>query len=140
MMVTQANKLLKNKQDFLFNIDILDTKTDKLFSIIKNIVRVIEFQKCKEEIHSVFFSLAHYTDHYLIDLEIALKDKKCKNLANQIAHNKLFANYIIKFQDDFKLGKEMLCKNLLEFILEWTKKQKEIDQLSFNELQGMKTV
>jgi len=126
-MVNLAKEQLSNKSEYLFNIEIIDTKTEKLFSIINSVIRIIEFQKCKEEIHNIFFSLVHFADHNLKDLEIILKDLKCKTYMPQINHNKDFVENIIKLQNNYKEGKDNLCKNLLEFIIKWNNEQKEID-------------
>jgi len=129
-MVTLAKEQLSNKSEYLFNIDVLDTKTEKLFSIINSVIRIIEFQKCKDEIHNVFFSLVHFADHNLKDLEIILKDLKSKTYIPQINHNKDFVENIINLQNDYKEGKDNLCKNLLGFILKWNDEQKEINKQS----------
>ena len=126
-MVNIAKEQINNKNDYLFNIEILDTKTDKIFSITNTIIRIIEFQKCKEEIHNVFFSLVHFADHNLKDLEIILKDLKSKNYKVQINHNKDFVENIIKLQNDYKEGKDNWCQNILSYIIEWNNKQREID-------------
>ena len=129
-MVNLAKEQLNKKSEYLFNIEIIDTKTEKLFSIINSVIRIIEFQKCKEEIHNVFFSLVHFADHNLKDLEIILKGLKSKTYMQQINHNKDFVENIIKLQNDYKEGKDNLCKNLLSYILKWNNEQKEIDKQS----------
>ncbi len=129
-MIKLAKEQLNNKSEYLFNIEMLDTKTEKLFSLISSIIKIIEFQKCKDEIYSVFFSLVHFADHNLKDLEIILKDLKSKTYNMQLNHNKDFVENIIKLQNDYKAGKDNLCRNLLSFILKWSKEQKEIDKQS----------
>jgi len=126
-MIKLAKDQLNNKNDYLFNVEILDTKTEKLFSIINTIVRIIEFQKCKDEIHNVFFSLVHFADHNLKDVEIILKDLKSKSYNLQTEHNKDFVKNIIEFQNNYKAGKDNLCTNLLNYIVEWNNKQREIN-------------
>ena len=129
-MIKLAKEQLNNKSEYLFNVEILDTKTEKLFSIINIVIRIIEFQRCKDDIHKVFFSLVHFADHNLKDLEIILKDLKSKTYFKQINHNKDFIENIIKLQNDYKEGKNNLCKNLLGYILKWNKEQCEIDKES----------
>jgi len=129
-MVDSAKNMLENKKDFLLGTDVLDTKTEKLFSLINKINRIVGFEKCKDEIHSVFFALVHFADHNLKDLELLLKGKKCKTFDTQINHNKKFIESIIKFQKDYNSGKDNLCRDLLEYIVSWTIEQKEIDLLS----------
>ena len=133
-MVDSAKDILENKKDFLLGNDILDSKTEKLFFIINKINRIVGFQKCKDEIHSVFFALVHFSDHNLKDLEITLKGHKCKSFISQINHDKKLIDSIIKFQHDYNEGKDNLCRDLLEYIVLWTIEQKKIDLLSVTSL------
>ena len=107
------------KEEYNTGVKFIDEQHKYFFNIITGLKRNIEKGLCRETASQIFFSLAHYAEHFLIQEEIYFKEA---NFPGIQGHRELHAGFIqrvIQFKEDYKNNVSHTCKSLLPFLEEW---------------------
>lgn len=102
--------------EFNVNVDFIDEQHRYFFKLLKNLESAVNTKTCHENISSIFFSLVHYVDHYLIQEELYFKGLNYPTLQDHHVKHDVFVSGIINMKNDFAGGKKKVCENLLSFM------------------------
>jgi len=99
------------------NVSFIDEHHKKFIDIMNRFQEASETGFCSDKMSEIFFSLVHYTEHYLLKEIIFFKEYP--NFAHhQNAHNE-FIDRITKFQSDYRSGKDGVCKEMYFYLYDW---------------------
>ncbi len=104
-------------------IKVLVENRKKIEDLIDNFSRYVETDDCDKVIVEFFHKISFYTNEYLMNERLFLKQKDTE-LFNQIVdkHRK-FTDKLISFQKDFEQKKPGFCKEFLDFLKNWYAEQ-----------------
>ena len=107
------------RDEFNFGVDYIDEQHRYFFDIMVKIEDCLDTGDCMKNAPDIFFSLARYAEHYIMQEEIYFKDYKFPgHIRHKVLHQD-FINRIILFQKDFENGTVSICKQILEFLEDW---------------------
>jgi hemerythrin len=100
-------------------VKFIDEQHLYFFNIITNLNKSINMGVCRDDASAIFFSLAHYAEHFLIQEEIYFKEADFPGLKDHKTLHASFIQRIIKFQEDFEKDINDTCISLLPFLDDW---------------------
>ncbi len=109
------------KEEYSVNLDLIDNHHKKFIDILNNLHSVISHKPSREDISDIFFSLVYYAENHLVNEEIYLKESEYSSFNQHKEKHNSFVGRIIKFQKDFKEGKQDVCEDLYDFLKDWLK-------------------
>ncbi len=107
------------KAKYNLNLKFIDDQHKYFFNTMNKLRACVEDGSCESSGTGIFFELAHYVEHYLIQEEIYFKDY---HFPNYKQHKELHSNFIerfIRFQKDFESKSDKVCSDMLAFLEEW---------------------
>jgi hemerythrin-like metal-binding protein len=107
------------REEYNFNVKFIDDQHKYFFRTMNKLRECIDEGNCAIAGTDIFFELAHYVEHFLIQEEIYFKDYQFPNYNK---HKKLHNDFIerfIKFQKDFESRSDKVCSDMLEFLEGW---------------------
>ncbi len=107
------------KEEYSVNLDLIDIHHKKFIDILNNLHNAISTKPCREDISDIFFSLVYYAENHLVNEEIYLKERGYPDFARHKENHNNFIERVIKFQEDFRKGKENVCDDMYEFLKNW---------------------
>ncbi len=119
MKISFSSVPLQWKDEYNVNIKFLDEQHQKFLEILNQLKIVIANKNCKNKTSDIFFSLANYAEHFLIQEEIYLKDYQYPGFSQHKESHSLFILRLTKFHEDYKAAKENVCEDMHDFLMEW---------------------
>jgi hemerythrin len=107
------------KEEFNVNVEFIDEQHKYFLNLLNLLIRIVKGEESVEKASEVFFSLAHYAEHYLIQEEIYFKNYQFPKFSEHQEAHKEFIDRVTKFQHDFEMNKENNCRELLEYLEDW---------------------
>ena len=107
------------KDEYNFDVRFIDDQHKYFFRTMNKLRDCIASGNCRGAGTEIFFELAHYAEHFLLQEEIYFKDyqfpdyNKHKDLHNE------FIERFVKFQKDFESDSEKIWSDMLGFLQEW---------------------
>lgn len=108
-------------EEFSSGLVYLDNHRRSFIDIVNELVDLVNEENCASDLPLIFQRLAFYVEEYFVNKEIALMGSS--DLPMQVfkdEHDR-FTDKVTSYQEAFEGGMEKVCRNLLEFILEWFK-------------------
>jgi hemerythrin len=107
------------KEEYNFNVKFIDDQHKYFFRTMNKLSACVNAGNCADSGTEIFFELAHYVEHFLIQEEIYFMEYKFPNyLHHKELHSHLMDRFI-RFQKDFESKSEKVCADMLEFLEEW---------------------
>ncbi len=107
------------KEEYNLNNAFIDEQHKYFFGIMNRIRAVLEKGSCPDKARDIFFALAHYAEHYLLQEEIYLKDYSVPGLRGHRSMHQDFIDKMTRFQEDYSNNKDEVCAELLAFLEAW---------------------
>ena len=107
------------KDEYNVNVSIIDEHHKKFVQILNNLNRMIREEPCKDNVSDIFFALANYAEHYLLQEEIYFKNYKYPNFQQHKAAHQNFIDRIIRFREDYEKHEPDVCVEMSEFLQDW---------------------
>jgi len=107
------------REEYNFNVRFIDDQHKYFFRTMNKLRDCINNGNCNVAGTEIFFELAHYVEHFLIQEEIYFKDYQFPNYKE---HKELHSDFIerfIQFQKDFESKSEKVCTDMLAYLEEW---------------------
>ncbi len=105
------------KEEYNVDVSFIDEHHRHFLEILNRFRDAGEEGLCKERMSQIFFSLVHYAEHYLMREIIYFKEYPNFS-THQAAHNN-FIDRIEKFQNDYRIDQEGVCKEMYEYLYDW---------------------
>ncbi len=105
------------KEEYNVNVSFIDEHHKKFLEILNQLGEVPSEGDCGQKISEIFFSLAHYSEHYLLREEIYFKEYP--NFSQHKTSHNRFIDGITKLHEDFKSGKEGICTEIYDYLYNW---------------------
>ncbi len=105
------------KEEYNVNNSVIDEHHKKFLEILNQLGEISSGGDCNNKISEVFFSLAHYAEHYLLREEIIFKDYP-GFAQHKASHNK-FMDVITRLHQDYKSGKDDICIDIYDYLNNW---------------------
>ena len=107
------------KDEYNFNVRFIDDQHKYFFRTMNKLRDCITSGNCRDTGTEIFFELAHYAEHFLIQEEIYFKDYQFPDYnQHKDLHNE-FIERFVKFQKDFESDSEKIWSDMLGFLQEW---------------------
>jgi hemerythrin len=74
---------------------------------------------CIDSASKIFFSLAHYAEHFLIQEEIYFRDYQFPRIKEHKDQHRGFIRRVIQFQADYEQDVGETCRSMLAYLEEW---------------------
>lgn len=100
-------------------IHVLMENRKKIEDLIDNFSRYVETGDCEKVIVDFFHKISFYTNEYLMNEKMFLKQKDDQLFIELKEKHQNFANKLIAFQKDFEQKKEGFCSAFLDFLKNW---------------------
>lgn len=100
-------------------VTFLDEQHRYFFNIVAALKENLNAGLCGESASRIFFSLAHYAEHYLIQEEICFKDYRLPGIREHKDLHREFIGRMIQFQADHEKEAESTCRTMLAYLEEW---------------------
>jgi len=107
------------KEDYNTGVKFIDEQHRYFFNIMTDLSENLEDGVCKESASKIFFSLAHYAEHYLIQEEINFKDYHYPGLNEHKQLHAAFIKRVIQFKTDYARDIGHTCQTMMEYLLSW---------------------
>ncbi len=107
------------KKEYNTGVNFIDEQHRYFFKIIVDLKEYIDSGICKESASRIFFSLAHYAEHFLIQEEIYFKDYHFPSIQKHKELHASFINRVIRFQSDYEKDVEHTCKSMMDYLTDW---------------------
>lgn len=120
-----ANTLMDMENIYAWNeeyntgVKFIDEQHQYFFNIISTLKENLSAGVCKESASRIFFSLAHYAEHYLIQEEIYFKDYHFPGIKEHKRLHKEFIRRVIQFQVDYEKDVAETCRTMLAYLEGW---------------------
>jgi len=105
--------------DFNTGVKFIDDQHQYFFNIVSILKEDLNKGVSKESASKIFFSLAHYAEHFLIQEEIYFKDYHFPSIKEHKNFHKEFIRRVIQFQIDYERDVEETCRTMLEYLEGW---------------------
>ncbi len=103
-------------------IDSIKENKDKIQELINFFSKIIEENKCKDEIVNVFHKISYYTHDFFISEELLMKKYEIPSLSDHIKEHREFVDKMIVFQKEYEQDEPRVCIDLLVYLKRWYKK------------------
>ena len=107
------------KDEYNTSVKFIDDQHKYFFRIITTLKNSIEDRVCREKASKIFFSLAHYAEHFLIQEEIYFKEADFPGIKEHKGLHAGFIRRIVQFQVDYEQDFDHTCQSMLPFLDEW---------------------
>jgi hemerythrin len=106
-------------EKYNFNVRFIDDQHKYFFRTMNKLRDCVAGDNCASAATEIFFELAHYVEHFLIQEEIYFKDYEFPNYPQHKELHNDFIERFVRFQKDFESKSENVCSDMLEFLEEW---------------------
>jgi hemerythrin len=106
-------------EDYNTGVKFLDEQHRYFFHIINALKQNLNEGVCKDSAAKIFFSLAHYAEHFLIQEEIYFRDYHFPGLKQHKDLHKAFIRRVIQFQSDYERDVGETCLTMLAYLEQW---------------------
>ena len=103
-------------EDFNTGVKFIDEQHRYFFNIVSTLKENLNDGVCKESASKIFFSLAHYVEHYLIQEEIYFKDYNFPTTREHKDLHKEFIRRVVQFQVDYEKDVVETCRTMLVYL------------------------
>jgi hemerythrin len=100
-------------------VEFLDEQHRYFFNIVAALKEKLNAGVCRDSASRIFFSLAHYAEHYLIQEEIYFKNYRLRGIREHKDLHREFISRVIQFQADHEKEVEGTCRTMLVYLEEW---------------------
>ena len=100
-------------------VKFIDEQHQYFFNIVSTLKENLSDGVCKDSASKIFFSLAHYAEHFLIQEEIYFKDYHFPSIKEHKDKHKEFIRRVIKFQVDYEKDVGETCRTMLVYLEKW---------------------
>jgi hemerythrin-like metal-binding protein len=107
------------KDAYNTGVKFIDEQHQYFFNVVHTLKENLNEGVCRDSASKIFFSLAHYAEHFLIQEEIYLKDYHLPSIQEHKELHKEFIKRVIQFQGDYEKDIHHTCQNMLEYLEEW---------------------
>jgi hemerythrin len=107
------------KDEYNTGVKFIDEQHKYFLGIIVDLQEYLSKGVCRESASSIFFSLVHYAEHYLIQEEIYLRDYHSPSINEHKELHAEFIDRVIRFKNDYEHDVGQTCQTMLEYLLEW---------------------
>ena len=97
----------------------LDNHRRNFIDIVNELVDVVNEETCSATLPMIFHRLAFYVEEYFVNKEIALMGNSDLPLHSYKKEHAIFTAEVTRQQEAFFVGREKVCRDLLDFIIEW---------------------
>jgi hemerythrin len=106
-------------EDYNTGVKFIDEQHRYFFNIINSLKENLKAGVDKDSASRIFFSLAHYAEHFLIQEEIYFKDYSFPGIKEHKNLHKEFIRRVIQFQVDYEKDVGETCRTMLAYLEEW---------------------
>lgn len=106
-------------EDYNTGVKFIDEQHRYFFNIINSLKENLKAGVDKDSASRIFFSLAHYAEHFLIQEEIYFKDYSFPGIKEHKNLHKEFIWRVIQFQVDYEKDVGETCRTMLAYLEEW---------------------
>ena len=106
-------------EEYNTGVKFIDEQHQYFFSIIGTLKENLHEGVGRDAASKIFFRLAHYAEHYLIQEEIYFRDSQFPGIKEHKDLHKEFIRRVIQFQMDYEKDVEETCRSMLAYLEEW---------------------
>jgi hemerythrin-like metal-binding protein len=106
-------------EEYNTGVDFIDEQHRYFFNIVSTLKENLHEGVCKDSASKIFFSLAHYAEHFLIQEEIYFRDYQFPGVNEHMDLHKEFISRVIQFQADYEKDVGETCRSMLAYLEEW---------------------
>jgi hemerythrin-like metal-binding protein len=106
-------------KDYNTGVKFIDEQHHYFFSIVRGLTENLNAGDCRDSASRIFFSLAHYAEHFLIQEEIYFKDYHSPSIREHMKLHKEFVKRVIQFKADYEKDVIETCRTMLVYLEEW---------------------
>jgi hemerythrin len=106
-------------EEYNTGVNFIDEQHQYFFSIIGTLKENLHEGVCRDAASKIFFRLAHYAEHFLIQEEIYFRDSQFPGIKEHKDLHKEFIRRVIQFQVDYEKDMEETCRSMLAYLEEW---------------------
>lgn len=107
------------KEEYNTGVNFIDEQHKYFLNIIRELHEGLGDNVCMETASKIFFSLAHYAEHFLIQEEIYFKDYHFPSIKEHKELHAAFINRVIQFKTDYQRDVQQTCQTMLEYLVNW---------------------
>lgn len=107
------------KEEYNTGVKFLDEQHKYFLNIIRELKAFLEEGACQASASKIFFSLAHYAEHYMIQEEINFKDYQFPSLKEHKELHAAFVKRVIQFKTDYQRDINHTCQTMLDYLIDW---------------------
>ncbi len=100
-------------------VKVLMENRKKIEDLIDNFSRYVQTGDCEKVIVDFFHKISFYTDEYLMNEKLLLKERDVELFDELSKKHQDFADKLIAYQKDFEQKKPDFCKEFLTFLKNW---------------------
>jgi hemerythrin len=100
-------------------VKFIDEQHQYFFNIVSTLKENLSAGVCKDTASQIFFSLAHYAEHFLIQEEIYFRDYGLPGIKDHKDIHKEFIRRITRFQVDYEKNLGETCRTMLVYLEQW---------------------
>ncbi len=100
-------------------VKVLMDNRKKIEDLIDNFSRYVQTGDCDQVIVDFFHKISFYTDEYLMNEKLFLKQKDIELFNELTEKHQDFADKLIAYQKDFEQKKPGFCEEFLKFLKNW---------------------
>jgi hemerythrin-like metal-binding protein len=107
------------KEEYNTGIGFLDEQHKYFLGIIKDLDSFLKEGACEASASRIFFSLAHYAEHFMIQEEINFKDFQFPRLKEHKELHAAFVKRVVQFKTDYQTDVGHTCETMLDYLIDW---------------------
>ena len=107
------------KEEYNTGVKFIDEQHQYFLNIIHDLNDFLEQGVCMDSASKVFFSLAHYAEHFLIQEEIILKDYQFPRIKEHKELHAAFIKRVVQFKTDYQMDVEHTCQTMMDYLVDW---------------------
>jgi hemerythrin len=106
-------------EEYNTGVQFIDEQHRYFFNIITTLRENLHAGVCKDSASKIFFSLAHYAEHFLIQEEIYFRDSHLPGINEHKQLHKEFIGRVIRFQEEYEKDVGETCRTMLPYLEGW---------------------
>ena len=106
----------------------IDKQYQKIKSIFEQLTQCIQDKDFEGKLSTVFFNLVYIHDHYFMQEQITLSKYNYKDLEEIKQSHHSFLEDVVKYQRKTEEDAEMSCREMVNFISNWSGKYFELNK------------